>query len=119
MFTAVRIVRQQQDAGGRGQHEHDADHRFLDLRPAPVGPVEDPRGDERGADGRDLHHEAACLPAHRVRGDDAEARDLRDREVDEDDAAAQDLLPERHVRAQHQHTGEKRRQDDAEFERTH
>jgi hypothetical protein len=119
VLTAVRVVGQQQDASSGRQHEYDADKRFLDFGPAPVSPVQDPCGDECSADGRDLHHEATCFPPHCVRGDNAESCDLSDREVDEDNAAAQDFLPERHVRTQHQQTGKECRDDDAEFESGH
>jgi len=50
-------------------------------------------------------------------GDDhAERGDLRQREIDEHDAAAQDLHPERHVRDQHQHAGDQGWRDDRQVE---
>ena len=50
----------------------------------------------------DLHAPAFRLEAERVGGGHAEARDLRDGEVDEDDAAIEHLLAQRHMRRQHQ-----------------
>ena len=64
---------------------------------------------------------ASCVPQpsapepERVRGDDAEARDLRDGQVDEHDPARQHLHAERHVRQHDQEPGDQRRQQDAEF----
>ena len=50
----------------------------------------------------------------RVRRDHAERRDLRDREIDEHDAAPQHLLAERHVRQRDEDAGDERRPQDAE-----
>ena len=44
------------------------------------------------------------------------AGDLRDRQVDEDDALAQHLRPEGHVGREHQHAGGERRQQDREVD---
>ncbi len=49
-----------------------------------------------------------------MRGDHAEARDLRDGEVDEHDAAPQHLLPERHVRQDDEDAGHEGRPQDAD-----
>jgi len=50
-----------------------------------------------------------------VRHDDAERRDLRDREIDEHDAAPEHLLPERHVRDRDEDAGDQRRPQDVEI----
>ena len=55
--------------------------------------VSSQRAEQRRADRRGLHRDAALGQAERVGGDDAEPGDLRDRQVDEDDAAVEHLLP--------------------------
>ena len=113
------VAGEQQDAEGGGENERHTDNRLLDLGPAFVGEVQDQRGKECGTDGGNLHHPAVRLPTERVGGDDAEAGYLCDRKVNEDDAAAQHLGAERHVRAEDERGSQERRNDDAYFEGIH
>ena len=115
----MRVAGQDQDAGGGREHERDADDRFLYLRPAPVGPVQDAGRDQRGRYRRELHHPATRLPAHGVGGNHSESRDLRDGKVDEDDAAAQYFHAQRHVGAEYQQTRDERGKDDTQLELAH
>ena len=103
--------------GARREDEHHADQRLLLLRRAPLGPGQQPRAEQGRRDGRGLHGDAALGQAERVGGDHAEPGDLRDREVDEDDAAVEHLHAERHVRREHQQAGDERRAEDAPVER--
>ena len=64
----------------------------------------------------DLHRPALRLEAQRIGRDDTDAGDLRDRQVDEHDAALQYLRAQRHMRGQHQQAGQQRRQQDVPIE---
>src|SRR5262245_2118535 len=57
------------------------------------------------------------LEAEAAGGDHAERRHLRDRQIDEDDAAPQDLLAEGDVRGENEHARDQRGRDDAEPDR--
>src|SRR5204862_4213325 len=72
---------------------------------------------EGGRGGRDLHLPARRIDVHQAGADDAERRDLRDREVDEDDALAQHLRAERHMGGEYQHTSAEGRREDREIDR--
>jgi len=63
------------------------------------------------------HDEAAFGHAHGVGGDHAEPGDLRDGQVDEDDAAVQHLHAQGDVGGEHQQPGDERRPQDAPVER--
>ena len=112
----MRVVGEQQDLRRGRQHEQDADQRFLHLGPPALGPGEQQRAAQRRGHGGELRRPARQLVAERVRRDHAERGDLRDREVDEHDAALQHLLPERHVREHYQQAGEQRRPQDAQVD---
>jgi hypothetical protein len=83
----------------------------------PLRPGQQPGAEQRRRDGGGLHRDAALGQAEGIGGDDAEAGDLGDREIDEDDAAVEHLLAERHVRRQHQQAGDQGRAEDAPVER--
>ncbi len=117
MLATVRVVRQQQDARARCQHEQHADQRLLLLRHAVFGPGEQRGAEQRGTDRRRLHHQPLRAEPHGVGRDHAQARDLRDRQIDEHDAAVEHLPAQRHVRGQHQQPGEERQTEDREVER--
>ena len=72
------------------------------MRPAPVRPGQEARPGERRRSRGQLHAEAVLIDAEVTGRDDAERGDLRDGQVNEDDAACQHLPPQRHVRGQHQ-----------------
>jgi hypothetical protein len=95
----------------RGEDEDDADLR-LHLGPLALGPGQQPGQTAASAAnaGRGLHPPAAGLDVHQAGDDDAEAGDLRDREVDEDDARLRDADAERTLRREHEQAGEERRQ---------
>ncbi len=114
LFAAARVVREQQQAAGRRQHERHADDRFLRLAEAMIGPRQQQAAGERRRECRHLRRDAVRLEAERARADHAEPRHLRDREVDEDDAAAQNLAPERHVGREHERAGDEAGPDDRE-----
>ena len=109
MLAAVHIAREQQHAAGRGEHEHDADDRLLHVGPAALGPRQQQRAGERGGECGDLHRDAPGVETEAIGEDDAAAGDLRDREVDEHDAAREHLRAERHVRRGHEQAGERAR----------
>ncbi len=104
-------MRQQQDAGGGGEDEHETDQRFLDIRPAALAP-----GQQQGADA--CRQRGGQLGAHAVRqimkhgievgqagGDGAQRRHLGDRQVDENDAPPQHVDAQHDMRRQHQQAG--------------
>ena len=117
MLAALRITGQQQDAGAGCEDEQHADQRFLLLRSAALGPGQQQSAEQRRADGSSLHRHPARGQPERHCGDHAQAGDLRDRQVDKDDAALEHLRTERHVGGQHQQPGEQRRPEDADIER--
>ncbi len=102
VFATVRIVGEQQDAAGSGEHEQYTDLGLLHVRPALFRPGQQGRTEQ----GRRCCGELGCKSLRiefKHAGDDhAECRDLRQRQVDEHDAAAQDLGAKRHMRDQHQ-----------------
>ena len=98
----MRVASEQQDAAGRRKNEQDANQWFLDARPALFGPAQAHGGHQRGTRGDDLDLIALGIPLQRVGRNNAQPGDLCDRQVNEDDAALQHLLTQRHVRAQHQ-----------------
>ena len=97
---------------GTGQEQHHQE------RPD-HGDQGDAGRNQRSRHGRKLHHPAARFPTHCVRSNHPQARDLRDREVDEDDAAAEDLRAERYVSAEHQQARNECGNDDAQLELAH
>src|SRR5581483_2460078 len=101
--------------GARCDDEHDADDRFLDLRPAPLGPGEERCREKRRAERRYLHRVARRWPAEVVGSDDAERGDLRDGKVDEDDAPLEHLHAERDVRRGDEQARDERGPQDAEL----
>ena len=115
ILAAVRIVGEQQDLRGRGEHEQHPDQRFLRLGALALGPGEEQRAHQRGGGCGDLRDPAARAEAGDVRGDHAEARHLCDREVDEHDPAREHLLPERHVRQHDENAGNEGRPQDAQI----
>ncbi len=117
MLATVRILGQHQYSCRRGQDETDTDERFLDGGPALVCPVQYVCRDQRSRYCGDLHHESFRFPAHRIRRDHAESRNLCDGEIDKNDSTPQNLRSERHVRTQNQQARQERGQDDAEFKR--
>ena len=100
VLAALRVVGEQQQRAGRREHEQRADQRLLEFRPVAVGPRQQPGAADRRDGGRDLHAPPAFVDAVPLREDHAERGDLRDRQVDEDDAAREHLLAQRHVRGQ-------------------
>ena len=86
VFAPVRVIRQQQQPCGCREYERNTNKRFLDGRPVLVCPVKYPRGYERRRHGGNLYHPPLGFPAHRIRGDDAETRYLRDGEIDKNNA---------------------------------
>ncbi len=110
VFAAVHVACEQQDASGRSQHEGDADHRLLHLGPDALGPGQQQRPGERCRERRDLDRDALRLEPELVGEQHATAGDLRNGEIDEDDATRQHLRSERHMRRGHENAGDKRRQ---------
>jgi len=106
MLAAVRVAGEQQQASARRQHEQHADQRLLDLRPAALGPGQHQGSEQRRRQRRHLNRPALRLEPHRVRRNDANSGDLRDRQVDENDPAIEHLGAQRHVRGQHQQPGQ-------------
>ncbi len=51
------------------------------------------------------------LPAQHVRCDHADTGNLRDRQVDEDDATIEDLHAQWHMRGEHEYAGHESRPD--------
>jgi hypothetical protein len=92
---------------------------FLHLRPVLLGPGEEQRAGERRGERRRLHAQPVRLEAEPVGEDHAQPRDLRHREIDEDDAAREHLDAERRVRRDDQQPGDERRPENAEVERAH
>ena len=116
MLAAVRIVREQQQAAGRREHEQRADQRLLIIRPLAIGPGQQRAAEQRRDRGGDLDAVAVLVDADVLREDHAERGDLRDREIDEDDAAREHLLAERHVRRQHEQARDAGGPENAELE---
>jgi hypothetical protein len=119
MLGAVRVVGEQDQLGAGGEDEHDADHRLLQLAHPALAPQEERGRRQRRRNRADLHRPAVRFPAHRVRGDHPEPRDLSDRQIDEHDAALQHELSQRHVRRQHQNPGEERGKQDRQLNVRH
>ncbi len=117
MLAAVHVAREQQHAAGRTEDEHHADHRFLHLGPDALGPGQEQRAAERRGQRGDLHGDAFGLEAEAVGEQHAAAGDLRDRQIDEHDAARQHLHAQRHVGRGHQQSGSERRQEDRQLDR--
>ena len=117
MLAAMHVAREQQHASRRAQHEYDADHRFLYVRPDPLGPCEEQRAGQRRGECRDLHGDALRFEAQLVGEQHAAARDLRDREIDEHDPAREHLHAERHVGRRDQDARHERRQQDRKLDR--
>src|SRR4029079_18593366 len=84
------------------------------LAETPIGPRQQQSAGKRGGKRRDLCGDAVRLEPEAVRRDHAEPRNLRDREIDEDDPTAEHLAAKRHVRREHEDAREQRRADDAE-----
>ena len=116
MLAAVRVAGEQQQSHARREDEEHADQRLLLLRRAPFGPSQQPGTEERRSDRGGLHGEAVLGDAERVGGDHAEPRDLRDREVDEDDAAIEHLHAERDVGREDEQPSDQGRAEDAPVE---
>ena len=116
MLAAVDVAREQQQAAGGREDEHDADDGLLDVRPDLLRPSQEQRTAECRGERCDLHGNAFRLEAELVGEQHAAARHLRDREVDEDDAAGEHLHPERHVRRGDEHAGREGRQQDRELD---
>ena len=112
MFATMGIVCQQQDATTGRDDEQNADGRFLHVRPMSLGPGEEERTEQSRGDGRCLYGQALRFKAEQIGGDDAQASDLGDGKIDEDDAARQHLVAQRHVGAEHQQAGDKGRPED-------
>ena len=91
MFAAVYVAREQQHTARRTQHEYDADDRFLHIGPDSFGPRKQQRAAERCRQRGDLHGCALRLESKLVRDEHAASGDLRDCQVDEHDAARQNL----------------------------
>ncbi len=87
MLATVRIMAQQQQPAGRRQNEQDADLRFLHFRPALLGPGQQECAQHRSAAGGDLHQPALRIEIGHACDDDAKRGDLRNRQIDKDDAA--------------------------------
>jgi len=66
MFAAVHVAREEQDAARGPEHERDADHRFLDVGPAALGPREQQRAGDRRGQRRDLHRRTLRLESQLV-----------------------------------------------------
>ena len=91
MLAAMHVAREQQHAARRAEHEGDTDHRFLHLGPDALGPRKKQRACERRRECGDLHSGPLRLEPELVGQQHAAARDLRDGEIDEHDAAGEDL----------------------------
>lgn len=76
------------------------------------------RAGQRRQHGGKLHAPAADRETERAGDDDTEPGELRDRKVNEDDAAPQHLTAQRHMARQHQQTGCERRQQNAGIDRS-
>jgi hypothetical protein len=118
-FPAVGISCQQQDLQRGCQHEHRSDDRLLDIRPAFLGPGKKQCAEKRGRERGALHRNALSFPAKKVGCDHADSCDLRDRDVDENDAPVQHLYSQRCMGCGHQQTREQGGQQQADFEVAH
>ncbi len=94
----MRIVREQQNLRGGGEHEQHANERFLRFRSLALRPREQQCTEQCRDDGRNLCGPAFRTETHRVCGDYAEPGHLRNREIDEYDAAREHLLTQWHMR---------------------
>jgi len=117
VLAAVRVAREQHEARGGAEHEHHADHRLLHVGPDALGESEQQAAHERGAERGDLHGGPLVLEAEAVREQHAATRDLRDGEVDEDDAAREHLHAERNVRRGDEKARGERGDEDRQVER--
>jgi len=108
VLRPVWVGGEEQDAPGRREHEHHPDHRLLHVRPDALGPREQQGAAERGRERRDLHRDPLGVEAEAVGEQHAAAGDLRDREVDEHDAAREHLHAQRHVGGGHEEPGRER-----------
>ncbi len=108
VLAPVRVVGENQQLRRRSQHEQNANERFLHFRPLALGPGEQQRTGKSCGGGRHLRRPAAVSQTKSVGGDDAQARDLRDRKVDEHDPAREHLLSQRNMRQHDQETRDER-----------
>ncbi len=118
MLAALRMTRQHQNAGGGGEDEDQADQRFLNVRPAALGPGQQHGAGTRRQARRKLGNESAVVrvEAGQAGHDDAQGSDLGDGQVDEDDAPAQHLRTKRHVGGEYQQAGDEGRRQQAPVE---
>ncbi len=112
MLASMHVARKEKYAARRTQDEGDADHRFLDVRPVTLGPGEQQRAGERRRERGDLDGRTLRLESELIGEQDSATRDLRDREVDEHDAAREHLGAQRNVRGGHENSCDERRQED-------
>ena len=84
----------EENRGGRGNNERDADDRLLRHRaPAHPGQGEDGGAESGGAERKSVGGRSSGLVASNNRGNRAESRDLRQCEIDEDHTSQQNVEP--------------------------
>ena len=110
MLAAVHVAREQQYPARRCQHEHDTDHRLLHVGPSSLRPRQQQRARERRDKCCELHGDPLGLESETIGEQHAAAGNLRDREVDEDDATGEYLRTERDVRRSDKKPRNQRRQ---------
>jgi hypothetical protein len=110
------LFAKQQQAAGCGEHEHGADQGFLKPGPTLVGGTEQAGTKQGGDGGSHLHAEAMLVHAEELGEDHAECRDLRDCQVNEDDAAREHPCTQRHMRGEHDQTSQAGRAENAGLE---
>ena len=119
MLSSARIVRKNEEFDARRDNEQHADESFLDLRPFLLGPGEGQRSQQSRGSCRNLNPPSLRFKTHRVGGRHTQTRHLRDGEIDEHNAARQNLLAQRHMGRKDQHPGEKCGKENAELNRAH
>ena len=97
VLAAANVASEKQYPAGRCQHKHHADHRFLHIGPAALGPRQQQSAQKRCDERRELHCDPFGLKAKAAREQDPASSNLGDRKVDEHDAAGEYLCTQRHV----------------------
>ena len=105
MLAATRIGREQKQCCALGHHERYVDDCFLNRRPAAVGPGEGLTRLQFRPQCASLRLPPQGFESCPIGNDDAESRNLRDREIDEHDAPLEHLDAERDVRQCNDNTG--------------
>ena len=117
VLGSARRLRCQQDRGRRRDDENDPDDRLLrDVAVVHPRHAEQSRREQRREEADEVRSRRPGLETGKGRRRPTECRHLRDREVDEDDAAGDDVDAEVGVQAQEDQGGDQRRKHELQHD---